>query len=69
MTWTPTPKSGEPANNYELMPTLLEDYFKNPTSSLLSISCDPWHHADSLVWYTHRTATPLLAHSRRYFPY
>jgi 2-polyprenyl-6-methoxyphenol hydroxylase-like FAD-dependent oxidoreductase len=45
------------------MPTLLDDYFKNPTSSLLSISCDPWHHKDSLVWYVH-TASPLT-HSFR----
>jgi kynurenine 3-monooxygenase len=26
----------------ELMPTLLEDFQKNPTSSLVTISCNPW---------------------------
>lgn len=26
-----------------LMPTLLEDYFSNPTGSLVTIKCQPWH--------------------------
>lgn len=27
---------------YSLMPTLVEDYFSNPTSSLINIECYPW---------------------------
>lgn len=27
------------------MPTLLQDFFSNPTSSLLSITCEPWNHS------------------------
>ena len=26
-----------------LMPTLLDDYFANPTPSLVTIRCDPWY--------------------------
>ena len=26
-----------------LMPTLLEDFFDNPTSSLMTVKCFPWH--------------------------
>mmetsp|Transcript_51995 Transcript_51995/g.129464 ORF Transcript_51995/g.129464 Transcript_51995/m.129464 type:complete len:473 (-) Transcript_51995:237-1655(-) len=37
------------ANNFELMPSLLQDFFANPTSSLLSINCDPWHFKGSFV--------------------
>jgi len=29
-----------------LMPTLLEDFFKNPTSSLITTSINAWHYAD-----------------------
>ena len=32
------------ANDFALMPTLVEDFFRNPTSSLLSVECDPWHY-------------------------
>jgi len=28
------------------MPTLIEDYFANPTSSLVIIRCAPWHYKD-----------------------
>jgi kynurenine 3-monooxygenase len=28
-----------------LMPTLVEDYFRNPTSSLVTVRCWPWQHA------------------------
>ncbi|KAA8497864.1 Kynurenine 3-monooxygenase [Porphyridium purpureum] len=29
-----------------LMPTLVEDFFANPTPSLVTIRCDPFHHMD-----------------------
>ncbi len=32
-----------------LMPTLKEDFMKNPTSSLVTIKCFPWHHRDKVV--------------------
>ena len=32
-----------------LMPTLLEDYRENPTSTLVTIRCDPWHWGDRVV--------------------
>lgn len=32
-----------------LMPTLVEDYFKNPTSDLVTIRCRPWHIGDKVV--------------------
>ncbi|HWL95306.1 MAG TPA: NAD(P)/FAD-dependent oxidoreductase, partial [Phycisphaerae bacterium] len=32
-----------------LMPTLAADYFANPTSSLVTIRCGPWHYRDRLV--------------------
>ena len=32
-----------------LMPTLLKDFFKNPTSSLVSISCYPWCYEDKVA--------------------
>ena len=31
------------------MPTLTEDYFQNPTSSLATIRCGPWHYKDKVV--------------------
>eukprot|EP00285_Hemiselmis_virescens_P003403 CAMPEP_0173413740 /NCGR_PEP_ID=MMETSP1356-20130122/82732_1 /TAXON_ID=77927 ORGANISM="Hemiselmis virescens, Strain PCC157" /NCGR_SAMPLE_ID=MMETSP1356 /ASSEMBLY_ACC=CAM_ASM_000847 /LENGTH=197 /DNA_ID=CAMNT_0014375819 /DNA_START=57 /DNA_END=647 /DNA_ORIENTATION=+ len=37
------------ANNFALMPTLVKDFFGNPTSSLLSIKCSPWHYKGSFV--------------------
>jgi len=27
----------------DLMPTLIEDFFKNPTSALVTVKCFPWH--------------------------
>lgn len=32
-----------------LMPTLLEDYFSNPTSSLVTVKCYPWVKGDKLA--------------------
>ncbi|MCU0432476.1 MAG: FAD-dependent monooxygenase [Bacteroidia bacterium] len=32
-----------------LMPTLLDDYFANPTSSLVTVKCYPWTFADRLA--------------------
>ena len=32
-----------------LMPTLVEDYLANPTSSLLTVRCSPWHWAGKVV--------------------
>ena len=32
-----------------LMPTLLEDFQRNPTSSLCTIRCEPWHYQDWLL--------------------
>lgn len=33
----------------ELMPDLIEDYHKNPTASLVTISCSPYHYKDQVV--------------------
>ncbi len=30
----------------EMMPTIVDDYFKNPTSSLVTVKCFPWIHED-----------------------
>lgn len=32
-----------------LMPTLLEDYFSNPTSTLVTVRCNPWNHGTQAV--------------------
>jgi kynurenine 3-monooxygenase len=32
-----------------LMPTLLNDYFKNPTSSLVTVKCYPWTYASKIA--------------------
>ncbi|MDX2197441.1 MAG: NAD(P)/FAD-dependent oxidoreductase [Phycisphaerae bacterium] len=32
-----------------LMPTLVEDYQRNPTSSLLTVRCGPWHYRDKVL--------------------
>ena len=32
-----------------LMPDLLEDYRSNPTGSLVTIRCAPWHHRDKIA--------------------
>ncbi|MDP4826525.1 MAG: FAD-dependent monooxygenase [Flavobacteriales bacterium] len=31
-----------------VMPTLIQDYYENPTSSLVMISCDPWNYGDKV---------------------
>jgi kynurenine 3-monooxygenase len=32
-----------------LMPTLLDDYFDNPTSTLVMVRCDPWNYQDNVL--------------------
>lgn len=32
-----------------LMPTLLDDYFENPTSSLIMVRCTPWNYQDKVL--------------------
>lgn len=32
-----------------MMPTLLDDYFENPTSSLIMVRCTPWNYQDKVV--------------------
>jgi kynurenine 3-monooxygenase len=32
-----------------LMPTLAHDFFANPTSSLVTVRCSPWHYEDRIV--------------------
>jgi kynurenine 3-monooxygenase len=32
-----------------LMPTLLEDWNENPTSSLVTVRCSPYHHGDQVM--------------------
>lgn len=32
-----------------MMPTLLEDYFENPTSTLMMVRCEPWNYKDQVV--------------------
>lgn len=32
-----------------LMPTLLDDYFENPTSTLMMVRCSPWNYKDQIV--------------------
>lgn len=32
-----------------MMPTLLHDYFANPTSSLIMVRCEPWNHKDNVL--------------------
>jgi len=34
------------ADAYELMPTLIEDFFHNPTSTLVTVKCYPWIRED-----------------------
>ncbi len=31
------------------MPTLLDDYFDNPTSTLIMVRCNPWNYKDSVL--------------------
>lgn len=37
------------ADALELMPTLEQDYFGNPTSSLVTVKCSPWNLADKVL--------------------
>lgn len=37
------------ADAVPLMPTLAEDYFQNPTSSLVTVRCHPWYYQDRIV--------------------
>jgi kynurenine 3-monooxygenase len=37
------------ADTVPLMPTLLEDFFNNPTSSLVTVKCFPWTFDDSIA--------------------
>lgn len=32
-----------------LMPTLLDDYFSNPTSTLVMVRCNPWNYQDKVL--------------------
>ena len=32
-----------------LMPTLIEDYFENPTSTLMMVNCNPWNYKDQVL--------------------
>lgn len=32
-----------------LMPTLVEDFFDNPTSSLVTVKCSPWYYNDKML--------------------
>jgi kynurenine 3-monooxygenase len=33
----------------QLMPSLVDDFFKNPTSSMVTIKCSPWNHKNALL--------------------
>jgi kynurenine 3-monooxygenase len=33
----------------EMMPTLLDDYFGNPTSTLIMVRCTPWNYKEDVV--------------------
>ncbi len=37
------------ADAVPLMPSLLEEFRENPTGSLVTIRCAPWHHADKVA--------------------
>lgn len=32
-----------------IMPTLIDDYFTNPTSSLVTVRCSPWNYKDKII--------------------
>lgn len=34
---------------YDLMPQLAEEYFKNPTASLVTVKCEPWNHGSKTL--------------------
>lgn len=31
------------------MPTIIDDYYENPTSSLVTVRCNPWHYKDNVI--------------------
>lgn len=33
----------------KLMPNLIEDFFRNPTSALVTVRCFPWHHQSTVL--------------------
>lgn len=33
----------------ELMPNLVDEYFENPTSSLVTVKCSPWNYQDKIL--------------------
>lgn len=33
----------------QLMPSLIDDFFKNPTSALVTVRCYPWHHRSTFL--------------------
>jgi kynurenine 3-monooxygenase len=33
----------------KLMPSLIQDFFKNPTSALVTVRCYPWHHENTVL--------------------
>lgn len=33
----------------KLMPTLVHDFTKNPTSALVTVKCSPWHHKNTIL--------------------
>jgi kynurenine 3-monooxygenase len=33
----------------KLMPTLIQDFMKNPTSALVTVKCFPWHHKNTVL--------------------
>jgi kynurenine 3-monooxygenase len=37
------------ADAVPLMPTLVQDYFDNPTSSLVTVKCSPWNYGDKIM--------------------
>ena len=37
------------ADTIPLMPTLLDDYMENPTSSLVMVRCSPWNYEDKIL--------------------
>ena len=37
------------ADAVPLMPTLLDDYFENPTSTLIMVRCNPWNYQDDVL--------------------
>jgi kynurenine 3-monooxygenase len=36
-------------DSIEVIPNLTEDFFKNPTSTLVTMKCYPWTHKDKIA--------------------